>query len=336
MSNKIKVGILGCTGMVGQKLIVLLDQHPLFAITEITASESSAGKPYADAVNWKEGMMIPASIKNLKIKKSNAELDTKILFSALDAEVAGTIEEWYARQGYVVVSNSKNHRMDDDVPLIIPEINARHLALITKQKQRYKSEGFIVTNPNCAAIIMVKALFPIQQKFGLKEIIVTTMQAISGAGYPGVSAIDILGNVIPHIQGEEEKMQTEPLKIFGKYVDGKIEFADLKISAMCNRVPVYNGHTMAISFATRAKANKQDIQESFNEFDKVLRYFADPFRPQPALDVNTGNGMAISMGNLRKCAVLDWKLTTLGHNTICGAAGAAIANAEYLVANKFI
>jgi len=336
MSDKIKVAILGCTGAVGQKLIMLLAKHPLFKIKDITASESSAGKTYADIVNWKEDIMIPATIRNMRIKKSNSELDAKILFSALDSSVAGAIEEQYAKQGYTVVSNAKNHRLHDDVPLIIPEINISHLALIKKQQQRYNSTGFIITNPNCATVIMALALFPIYQKFGLKEVIVTTMQSISGAGYPGVAALDIIGNIIPHINGEEEKIQTEPLKIFGKCKDGKLQFADLKISAMCNRVPVYNGHTMAISFATQTQADKKEIQKALNGFPNFLRYYTEPLRPQPLLDVNAGDGMTISVGNLRQCNVLDWKLTALGHNTIRGAAGAAIINAEHLVKNNFI
>jgi aspartate-semialdehyde dehydrogenase len=351
MNRKIKVGILGCTGAVGQKFISLLKDHPYFEISDIAASESSKGKIYSEHVNWKEAEAIPEDVAGMKIKSCNIEdlssriLFSRILFSGLDSKVAGEIEEKMARAGFIVISNSRNHRMNEDVPLVIPEINSSHFDLIKKQKTRWDSDGFIVTNPNCSVIVLALALYPIHKKFGLKNVIVTTMQAISGAGYPGVSSMDILGNIIPHIPGEEEKIETEPLKIFGEFEQDKIKFADLKISAMCNRVPVYNGHTLAISFETEVKANKDEIIKSWNElksFDtpfspqKVIHYLENEFRPQPLLDLITENGMAVTTGNLRKCNILDWKFTALGHNTIRGAAGAAILNAEYLVKNNFI
>ncbi len=345
MGDKIKTGILGCTGAVGQKLISLLGNHPLFEVTELAASDNSAGLRYSERVNWKEASDIPESIKDLKIKKCSDELDAKLLFSGLDSGVAGEIEEFYASNGYAVVSNSKNHRMRPDVPLIIPEVNKPHFELIKNQDSYKKSGGFIVTNPNCSTVVMALMLFPVYKKFGLKKVIVTTMQAVSGAGYPGIPSMDILGNVMPHIKDEEEKMQTEPLKIFGELSSGKIEFADFRISASCNRVPVREGHTMSISFETNKKASRDEIIGSFNDLEKlnlpsspeiVIKYFDNPFRPQPLLDLNSGAGMTVSAGNLRKCGVLDWKINAFGHNTIRGAAGAAILNAEYLVKNKFV
>ena len=345
MGQKIKVGVLGCTGAVGQKLISLLENHPWFETTEVAASENSAGKRYSERINWKESKPIPENVKSLTIKNCNEKLDAKILFSGLDSSVAGEIEEYYANEGYAVVSNSKNHRMSEDVPLIIPEINHSHFELINQQQKRFSEGGFIVTNPNCSTIVMVLALYPIYKSFGLEKVLVSTMQAISGAGYPGVPSLDILGNIVPYIKDEEEKMQTEPLKIFGELKDGEIKFAVFKISAMCNRVPVQNGHTTSIYLKTKKRCSKEDIIKSFNNYEhlglpfspeKVLQYFDDPTRPQPTLDLYNGNGMTVSVGNLRKCNILDWKMTAFGHNTIRGAAGAAILNAEYLVKNKYI
>jgi aspartate-semialdehyde dehydrogenase len=341
--KKIAVGVLGCTGAVGQKFISLLAEHPWFEVTEIVASEKSANKIYDQHVNWKETTAIPKKIGNMKIKKCFDTLHAKILFSGLDSSVAGEIETYYAKQGHVVVSNSKNHRMDEDVPLVIPEVNISHMSLVAKQIKNLKAKGYIVTNPNCAVIMLAIALFPVFKNFGLNKVMVTTMQAVSGAGYPGVPSLDILGNVIPYIKDEEEKIQTEILKIFGDYKNNKIKLTNFKVSALCNRVPVYNGHTLAVSFSTSKKATEKEIIKSLQTIQrldlpssppKVLEYFSDKFRPQPLLDVTTGNGMTVSVGNLRACNVLDWKLTAFGHNTIRGAAGAAILNAEYLVASK--
>ncbi|MCI0473311.1 MAG: aspartate-semialdehyde dehydrogenase [Ignavibacteria bacterium] len=342
--NKIKAGILGCTGAVGQKLISLLETHPLFEVTEIAASENSAGKIYKDTVNWLEPKDIPANIAGMTIKSCKPGLNCKVVFSGLDSKVAGEIEHEMAENGYAVISNSRNHRMMDDVPLVIPEVNSEHLHLIDAQKAKYKN-GFIVTNPNCSTVVLCMSLYPVYRKFGLKRVVVTTMQAISGAGYPGVPSLDIMGNVVPHIPGEEEKMETETLKIFGKFENGKIDFASFGISAMCNRVPVKDGHTMSVSFETEKKASKEEILECFEEYNNehknaaeadVLRYFGNPFRPQPLLDAGKGNGMTVSVGNLRECKVLGWKFTALGHNTIRGAAGAAIINAEYLAKKGLI
>lgn len=342
---KIKAGILGCTGAVGQKLITLLSNHPEFEISDIAASESSSGKLYENAVRWNESTPIPDKIKKMTVKKCKPGMNAKILFSGLDSTVAGKIEADFAKAGYIVVSNSKNHRMEKDVPLIIPEINFEHFKLIDLQKKRWNSGGFIVTNPNCSTIVLAVSLYPVYKYFGLNKVIVTSMQAISGAGYPGVPSLDILGNIIPHIKDEEEKIQTETLKIFGKFDKGEISFAEFNISASCNRVPVRNGHTLSVSFETKTKAKSEDIIKSFGKIknlgfnfspEKVIEYFDDPFRPQPLLDANSDKGMKVSIGNLRECNVLDWKFTALGHNTIRGAAGAAILNAEWLVHNGYI
>ncbi|MFA5405278.1 MAG: aspartate-semialdehyde dehydrogenase, partial [Ignavibacteria bacterium] len=271
--------------------------------------------------------------------------NAKILFSGLDSSVAGKIETEFAKAGYIVVSNSKNHRMEKDVPLIIPEINSEHFKLIDIQRKKWKSGGFIITNPNCSTIVLAIALFPIYKTFGLTKVIVTTMQAISGAGYPGVPSLDILGNVVPHIKDEEEKIQTEVLKILGKLENDRINYADFRVSASCNRVPVRDGHTISVSFETKTKAKKEEIIKAFGKIrnynfefspNKVIEYTDNPFRPQPLLDANHDKGMRITTGNLRKCNVLDWKFTALGHNTIRGAAGAAILNAEWLIHNGYI
>ena len=337
---KIKAGILGCTGAVGQKLISLLANHPDFEISEIAASENSAGKVYENVVNWKESVPIPDSVRRKTIYKCEQGLDATILFSGLDSSVAGEIEAEFAKAGYIVVSNSKNHRMEEDVPLIVPEVNSSHFKLIETQKKRWNSGGFIVTNPNCSTIALAVSLCTIYKNFGLKKVIITTMQAISGAGYPGVPSMDILGNVVPHIKDEEEKIETETLKILGSLQNGKISFADFKISAFCNRVPVRDGHMISVSLETAKTAKKDEIIKSFSDIDnfnlnfspeKVIGYFDDPFRPQPLLDALMDKGMRVSVGNLRRCNVLDWKFTVLGHNTIRGAAGAAILNAEWLL-----
>ncbi len=340
--NKIKAGILGATGAVGQKLISLLISHPLFEITALAASEKSAGKKYSDACKWLEPLELPQSISDMQVQLCKPGLDCKIVFSGLDSSVAGDVETEMASAGYAVISNSKNHRMDVSVPLVIPEINSGHFELI--RSQSFPNGGFIVTNPNCAVVVLALALFPVYRTFGLKNIFVTTMQAISGAGYPGVPSLDILGNVIPHISDEEPKIESELHKIFGS-LNGSIAPADFNISAMVNRVPVKDGHTVAVSFETQKKTDKDSIIKAINDFNieakaqsgfDVIKYFDSPFRPQPLLDANANSGMTVSIGNLRQCNVLDWKLTALGHNTIRGAAGAAIINAEYLLRKGFI
>jgi len=338
--EKIKVGILGATGSVGQKFIQLLSEHPYFEITSLAASERSAGKTYKDAVNWFMQTPIPEKISNIMVSTCVPNMDCKIVFSGLDAGVAGEIEEDFAKAGYAVISNSKNHRFDPDVPLMIPEVNSEHLELIKEQKY---GKGFIITNPNCSTIGLSIPLKPIDDLFGIETVSVVTMQALSGAGYPGVSSLDIIDNVVPFIGGEEIKMETEPLKILGKYNNGKIEEAKINISAQCNRVAVIDGHLECVSVKLKKEATEDQIIECWKNFSGEpqklnlptapkfpIHYFEQDNLPQPKLQRNIDKGMAVSVGRLRKCSILDYKFVILSHNTIRGAAGAAILNAELL------
>lgn len=341
--KKIKVGILGATGAVGQRFIELLENHPWFEVAELTASERSAGKRYIEAVEgrWKVSPEIPEYARNMLVKDTKPNLDCKIVFSALDSSVAGPIEEEFAKAGYVVISKAKNHRYDSDVPLLVPEINASHLEIIKKQKKRF-GNGFITTDPNCSTTGLVLALAPIHEKFGIKKIFVATMQALSGAGYPGVASMDILDNVIPFIGGEEAKMEAEPLKIFSKLKNDAFVNDDMKISAHCNRVNVFDGHLESVSFELEKKASLEEIKKCLNEFNplKDLNLPSSPKhpilvreeddRPQPRLDRNEGKGMTVVVGRIRKDPILDYKMTILSHNTIRGAAGQAILNAELM------
>jgi aspartate-semialdehyde dehydrogenase len=342
--KKVKVGILGATGMVGQRFIQLLEDHPWFEVSELAASERSAAKTYAEAVEgrWKLETPIPPHAAGMQVKECTPTLDCRIVFSALDASVAGPIEEAFAKAGYVVSSNSKNHRMDEDVPLLIPEVNADHTAIIEQQKKRVKGMGYIVTNPNCSTIGLVLAIAPLHKKYGLKKIMVTTMQALSGAGYPGVASLDIIDNVIPFIGGEEGKVESGPLKLLGKIEGGKFVFAPIKISASCNRVNVKDGHLESVSIEMEKKPSKEALINTLKEFNplKGLNLPSSPpqpiivreedNRPQPRYDRDVGKGMTCVVGRIRECPILDYKFSILSHNTIRGAAGAAILNAEYL------
>jgi len=342
--EKIKVGILGATGMVGQRFIQLLEDHPWFEISELAASERSAQKTYQEAVygRWKLETPIPTKVGSMMVKECKPGLDCRIVFSALDASIAGSIEEDFARAGYVVSSNSRNHRMDEDVPLLIPEVNAEHTAIIEQQRGKYGGKGYIVTNPNCSTIGLVLAVAPLHKKYEIKRIIVTTMQALSGAGFPGVASLDIIDNVIPFIGGEEAKMESEPLKLLGRLEGGNFMFADIKLSASCNRVNVKDGHLESVSIELERKPSKEELiltLEAFNPLKQLNLPFSPPQpiivkedenRPQPRYDRDLGKGMACVVGRIRECPVLDYKFTILSHNTIRGAAGAAILNAEYL------
>ncbi len=342
--EKIKVGILGATGMVGQRFIQLLDDHPWFEISELAASGRSADKTYEEAVSgrWKLETPIPAKAASTLVKECKPGLNCKMVFSALDAGIAGSIEEEFAKAGYAVSSNSRNHRMDEDVPLLIPEVNANHTAIIEQQKKKYNGKGYIVTNPNCSTIGLVLALAPLHKKYGIKKIIVTTMQALSGAGYPGVPSLDIIDNVIPFIGSEEDKMESESLKLLGRLEGGKFVFANIKISASCNRVNVKDGHLESVSLELEKKPSKDELILTLKEFNPLKELnlpFSPPQpiivkeeenRPQPLYDRGLGQGMACAVGRIRECPVLDYKFTILSHNTIRGAAGAAILNTEYL------
>ena len=348
--KKLRAGVLGATGMVGQRLVNLLADHPWFELTEVAASERSSGKTYAEAVRWHLESPIPAAARDLVVKGVDPTLDCDFVFSALDSCVAGPVEEEFAHAGYPVVSNSKNHRMDPDVPLLIPEVNAAHLdAIPRQQKNRGYDTGFIVTNPNCSTAGLVLVLKPLADAFGLEKIFVVTLQAISGAGYPGVASMDIQGNVIPFISGEEEKMELEPQKLLGKWDGSRFVDAGLGLSAHCNRVPVVDGHLECVSLGLKKIASLDEVREALRTFEVDAELASLPTalrnpivvleeenRPQPRRDLNAGNGMAAVVGRVRECPLLDVKLTLLSHNLVRGAAGAALLNAELLAARGFL
>jgi aspartate-semialdehyde dehydrogenase len=341
-----KVGILGATGMVGQRFIQLLHLHPWFEITWLAASDRSAGKTYGEACRWKLDTPLPPKIAAMIMQPNIPEGAVgelpKIIFAALDTDIARELEPKFAAAGCAVISNSSAFRMTADVPLVIPEVNLDHLAMIETQSWRKESGGYIVTNPNCSAIGLVLALKPLQERFGIESMFVSTMQAISGAGYPGVASLDILGNVVPYIKNEEEKMQEEVQKLLGTLSGSHIDMLDAKISAHCNRVAVEDGHTECVSIKFRKAASREEILAAWSEFapldsahlptapDQPVEYDTGVDRPQPRLDRMRGNGMAATVGRLRECPLLDWKFVVLSHNTIRGAAGAAVLNAEVL------
>ena len=340
--SRIEVGILGATGMVGQHFIKFLDGHPLFNLTWLGASERSAGKPYAEAAKWHLGGAAPADIASRKVEDAKPGNAPKLVFSAMDAGVATEIEQAFAAAGHVVVSNSRNHRMENDVPLLVPEINPEHLKLVARQQSARGWKGKIVTNPNCSTIVLTMGLAPVMQ-FGVTKIIATTMQAISGAGYPGVPSMDIMGNVIPYIGNEEEKMQEETQKILGAFAGDRIEPLSASVSAHCNRVAVVDGHTVTISVEFKTKPTEKDLRNAFDTFKglpqdrqlpsapkRPVQYMTEADRPQPRKDAERERGMAAFVGRLRPCPVFDWKFVALGHNTVRGAAGAAVLNAELM------
>jgi aspartate-semialdehyde dehydrogenase len=347
--KKFRAGVLGATGTVGQRLVELLAHHPWFELTEVAASERSSGKRYSEAVNWHLNRSIPVAAANLVVKGLEPALDCDFVFSALDSSVAGPAEEEFARAGYPVVSNSKNHRMSPDVPLLIPEVNAAHLdAIPVQRKNRGYGSGFIVTNPNCSTAGLVLVLKPLADAFGLEKIFVVTLQAVSGAGYPGVASLDILGNVVPFIGGEEEKMEEEPQKLLGRWDGSRFVEAGVGISAHCNRVPVENGHLECLSLSLKKIATLAEVREALRDFTVSEELAALPTavknpvivldeenRPQPRRDVDAGNGMAAVVGRVRECPLLDVKLTLLSHNLLRGAAGAALLNAELLASRGF-
>jgi aspartate-semialdehyde dehydrogenase len=341
--TQMEVGILGATGAVGQQFIALLADHPWFKVRWLGASERSAGKSYRDATAWRLAAPLPDDVATQRVDAATPGRAPKLVFSGLDSSVAGEIERAFAEAGHVIVSNSRNYRMEPDVPLLIPEVNADHLALLKTQSAARGWKGFIVTNPNCATVVLAMALAPLRP-FGLTKATITTLQAISGAGYPGVASWDILANVIPHIGGgEEEKIQTETNKILGSLRNGAVERHPIVISATTTRVPVHNGHTGSISIALGRKPEAVALIDAWNSFKgrpqqmklpsapgQPIVYLPDANRPQPALDADRGRGMTVTIGRLRECGVLDYKFVALGHNTIRGAAGAAVLNAELM------
>ncbi len=342
--KKIPVAVLGATGSVGQKFIQLLDRHPWFEIAVLAASERSAGRPYGEAVNWVQESPMPGNIANMKVFASEPGFDVPLVFSALDAAAATGIEKAFAREGYMVISNARSYRQHPNVPLMIPEVNSDHLAALEHQPF---GAGGIVTNPNCSTTGMVMALKPLHDLFGLEQVHVVTLQALSGAGYPGVSSLDALDNVVPFISGEEGKMESEPKKLLGRWNGQNFVEEELRISASCHRVPVLDGHMESISVKLKKKATEKQIIEAWESFRALpqelklptapkqpLHYFSREHFPQPRIHRNLEKGMAVSIGRLRPCSLFDFKFSVLVHNTIRGAAGGAILNAEMLVAQK--
>ncbi len=343
--ERLDIGILGATGMVGQRFLELLADHPWFNVTWLAASDRSSGKPYRDAVRWKLSTPLPDKYAALPLSPAIPDEHTpSIIFAALDTDIALDLEPRFANAGCAVISNSAAFRMAADTPLVIPEVNAGHLALTAKQQ--WTNGGSLVTNPNCSAIGLVLALKPLEDAFGIESLFVTTMQAVSGAGYPGVPSLDILGNVVPFIRNEEEKMVAETAKLLGSYSDGAVSPLSIRMTAHCNRVPVEDGHTESVSIKLKTPATREQLLSAWGNFTPLdafnlpsaparpVEYMEQEDRPQPRLDRMRGHGRAAGMvtavGRLRPCTLLDWKFTVLSHNTIRGAAGAALLNAELL------
>lgn len=349
MSRKFRVGILGATGMVGQRFIQLLEDHPQFEVTAVAASDRSQGKAYGEACSWRLQGEMPASVRSLQVQAPAPPLECDLVFSSLPGDIARETEGSFATAGYPVISNSSAFRMDEDVPLLIPEVNHEHLEQLRRQKEHYPSGGYIVTNPNCSTIMLALALAPLNAAFGVSAVVATTLQALSGAGYPGVASLDILDNVLPHIGGEEEKIETETTKILGRCVDARIETAPMAVSAQCHRVNVADGHMAAVRVKLARPAELGQLRNAFESFKSLPQelglYSAPRFpivvrdevdRPQPKLDRDAGNGMTITIGRLKPDTVLDYRFVVLSHNTIRGAAGAAILNAELLIALRHL
>jgi aspartate-semialdehyde dehydrogenase len=352
MSNQAKrrVGILGATGTVGQRLIHMLRNHPYFEVTALAASDRSEGKRFGDVCSWKLPFEMPDAVKEIKVFGCKPPLECDVIISSLPSDIAVEAEAAFAAAGFPVISNSSSYRMHEDVPLVVPEINPDHLEIIPAQrKNRGYDRGYLVTNPNCTTIGLVMALAPLQQKFGLEAVMMTSMQAISGAGYPGVASMDIIDNVMPFIGGEEEKCEVEPQKILGRFTDAMIESAPFKVSAQCNRVPVQDGHLESVRVKLSRQAMVEEVAEalaSFTGLPQELRLPTAPARPvivrtekdrpQTRLDRDAENGMATVVGRISKDTIFDFKFTLISHNTIRGAAGAALLNAELLVAKGLL
>lgn len=346
MTKRYRVGILGATGMVGQRFAQLLQNHPQFEITALAASGRSQSKHYAEACTWRLDGEMPATVRDLVVQPPEPPLDCDLVFSSLPGDIARESEGSFAKAGYAVISNSSAYRMDTDVPLLIPEVNYEHLSLLKTQPY---GKGFIVTNPNCSTIMLALALAPLEARFGVESVIVTTLQALSGAGYPGVASLDIIDNVLPFIDKEEEKIEEETVKILGRLKEDVVEPAPMKVSAQTHRVNVIDGHMGAIRVELRREASLAQVREAFESFRSLPQELAlhsapewpilvrdERDRPQPRLDRDAGKGMCITVGRLLPDAVLDYRFVALSHNTIRGAAGAAILNAELLIAQNLL
>jgi len=345
MSEKIPVAVLGATGTVGQKFVSLLADHPWFDVVAVAASSASAGRTFAEVVRWREASPLPQRIGAMVLRECAPPLPAEIVFSALDADVAGPIEQEFARAGAYVITNARTHRMDPDVPLLIPEANADHVALIDGQRAARGWRGAILANPNCSTAALVLALAPLHRSYGIERLFVSTMQAVSGAGYPGVPALDIVGNVIPHIGGEEEKIERESRKILGALAGGRIEPAAFAVSVHTNRVAVVDGHMLTVSVGLARRVTPDKASELLRDFrappcvaglptspNPPIEVDSRIDRPQPRLDLDRGRGMAVTVGRVRPCPILDLRMVVLGHNTVRGAAGQSVQIAELLVA----
>lgn len=351
MSSRWKVAILGATGLVGQRFLQLLENHPWFEVTTLAASGQSAGRLYREAANWMLDTPMPESFAERVVREVRPEaVDADFVFSALDSGVAGPLEEEFARHGLPVVSNASPHRMDEDVPLLLADVNPGHIAMLPEQQRRRGfSGGFLVTNPNCSTAGLVTALKPLDDAFGVEAVSVVTLQAASGAGYPGVASMSLLDNIIPFINNEEEKLETEPQKILGRVREGLLDPAPVQLSAQVNRVPVVDGHMESVSVKFRQKAGMADVAAALADYVSEPQRFDLPTaperpvvvrterdRPQTRLDRMTSGGMAVVVGRIRRCPLLDVRFSLLSHNTVRGAAGAALLNAEWLVKNGLI
>lgn len=349
--EKIKVGVLGATGSVGQRFVQLLSGHPWFELSVIAASKNSEGKTYRDACNWFLSADIPEEVIDMVIQPiktgPDCRMDCRLVFSAIPGTIAKEVEEEFAHQGYGVMSNVSAHRYDDDVPLVTSEVNPEHLNMISVQRtNRGWDKGFIVTNSNCSAMPLVMTLAPLKEKFGIKAVIVSTMQALSGAGYEGIPSLAAIDNVIPYIPTEEEKMSIESRKMLGRYQDDRVIPAEFGLSAHCNRVATIDGHMETVSLALKNPPSDPDeIIKAWQEWETLPQRLKlpsapalpivirkEPDRPQTRLDRENGGGMSVTVGRIRKCEVLDFKYVLLSHNTIRGAAGASILNAELMMA----
>lgn len=342
--SRIPVAVLGATGTVGQKFIRLLAEHPWFEVRVVAASEQSAGKRYGDVVRWRETTPLPEAAANLVVRPCVPDFEVPIVFSALDSGVASTVEPAFAAAGAIVVTNASTYRMDPTVPLLIPEVNPDHLGLLSRQRTEKGWSGGIVANPNCTTAGLVVALTPLHRAFGIEKLFVSTMQAVSGAGWPGVASLDVLGNVIPFISKEEEKVEEETQKLLGTFGAGGVTEAPITVSAHTNRVPVIDGHTETVSVGFRRRVSPDEAAAALTAWrppervanlpstpSRVVEVETRPDRPQPRLDLERGKGMTVTVGRLRPCPILDLRFVCLSHNTIRGAAGAAVQNAELLV-----
>ena len=348
-ATPVPVGLLGATGMVGQRFILQLEGHPWFKVVWLGASERSAGRPYGEAARWVQDDPMPEGVAGMVVQPAAVSAECpEVVFSAMDASVAGGIERDFAGAGHFVLSNSRNHRLDADVPLLIPEVNPDHIGLIPHQRRERGWSGAIVTNPNCSTITLTMALAPLRP-FGIRRVVVTTMQAVSGAGYPGVPAVDLLGNAVPFIGGEEEKLSVETCKLLGELREGGVEPAGVKVSAHCNRVPTVDGHLVCASVELEARPSPDEVRTAMAAFrgkpqslflptapPQPVEVVEGADRPQPRRDVMAGRGMAVTVGRVRECAVLGLSFVALGHNTIRGAAGASVLNAELLLSSGWL